>query len=135
MSKTLAFSIAALIVFSGCTIGNSNQDNSSANTNQSTTEETNAGSEQSVTVEPGQGTSSAITLSEVKKHASENDCWMAVDGKVYDVTKFITDHPGGNVITQGCGKDASALFTKEHGPHVETARAALPPYEIGTLQN
>jgi hypothetical protein len=35
------------------------------------------------------------TLEDLAKHASKKDCWMAVNGKVYDVTGFLEDHPGG----------------------------------------
>jgi cytochrome b involved in lipid metabolism len=35
------------------------------------------------------------TLAEVKKHNKANDLWMAINGKVYDVTSFVDRHPGG----------------------------------------
>lgn len=35
------------------------------------------------------------TLSEVAKHKSKDDLWFVIHGKVYDVTKFGDDHPGG----------------------------------------
>ena len=39
-----------------------------------------------------------FTLEEVAKHDNEDDCWMVINGKVYDVTDYIDDHPGGDVI-------------------------------------
>lgn len=36
-----------------------------------------------------------ITSSEVAKHALAEDCWIVVNGKVYDLTKFAPNHPGG----------------------------------------
>ncbi|NP_001140679.1 uncharacterized LOC100272754 [Zea mays] len=36
--------------------------------------------------------------SEVTLHASRKDCWVVIGGKVYDVTKFLEDHPGGEDV-------------------------------------
>ena len=45
-----------------------------------------------------------FTEQEVSQHTSENDCWIIVHGKVYDVTKFLNEHPGGKkVSTLFCG--------------------------------
>ena len=35
------------------------------------------------------------SLSEAKDHTTEEDCWVVIFGKVYDVTKFLDEHPGG----------------------------------------
>eukprot|EP00940_MAST-03C_sp_MAST-3C-sp2_P003418 g3418.t1 len=35
------------------------------------------------------------TLSDVSKHNKKNDCWIVIDGCVYDITKFLSRHPGG----------------------------------------
>lgn len=76
-------------------------------------------------------------LAEVSSHNLATDCWMAIDGKVYDVTSFVSKHPGGPAIVGGCGKNATVLFnerpTNDRGPHPAQARTLLPQYEIGTL--
>lgn len=77
-----------------------------------------------------------ITLSEVSEHASADDCWMVIEGNVYDVTDFIAQHPGGDEILAGCGTDATALFNDRpdnRGEHSNTARALLPQYFVGEL--
>jgi L-lactate dehydrogenase (cytochrome) len=32
---------------------------------------------------------------EVKKHNKENDCWIVLNGIVYDISNYINSHPGG----------------------------------------
>lgn len=36
-----------------------------------------------------------VSAAEVLKHSSAKDCWMVVNGKVYDLTSFAPNHPGG----------------------------------------
>lgn len=43
----------------------------------------------------GDYTSNVISLEEVAKHTTEQDCWVAVNGEVLNVTSFLADHPGG----------------------------------------
>jgi len=38
----------------------------------------------------------SVSIEEIKKHASEQDCWIVVDDVVWDITEFIPSHPGGN---------------------------------------
>ena len=45
-----------------------------------------------------------ISMEELKAHATEADCWILVHGKVYDVTKFLDEHPGGfDIILSNTG--------------------------------
>jgi len=56
-----------------------------------------------------------FSLQEVTAHASEEDCWVVVDGEVWDVTKFLKLHPGGrHVLLQYAGKDATEAFYSMH---------------------
>ncbi|KAH8761746.1 cytochrome b5-like heme/steroid binding domain-containing protein, partial [Hyaloscypha finlandica] len=73
-----------------------------------------------------------IALLEVYRHKTKNDLWLIVNGKVYDVTKFIVNHPGGEeVLLDTAGRDASNPF--EDVGHSEEARNILQSLEIGTL--
>ena len=75
-------------------------------------------------------------LSEIATHNSATDCWLAIEGKVYDITEFIGSHPGGQEILRGCGLDATAFFTSRPGsgtPHSAVAEAKLDQFEIGVL--
>merc|ERR1712217_6273 len=54
------------------------------------------------------GGMSAYTMDEVKKHTTKGDCWVVVSGQVLDVTKFLGEHPGGELaILTFAGKDAT----------------------------
>ncbi|MGV8142053.1 MAG: cytochrome b5 domain-containing protein [Candidatus Pacearchaeota archaeon] len=62
--------------------------------------------------------SSKITSSQLSSHNKKTDCWVAYDGKVYDVTSFLPKHPGSAAaITPFCGTSDgfSKAFTNEHG--------------------
>jgi flavocytochrome c len=61
----------------------------------------------------------ALTEAEVAKHNTEGDCWVILSGKVYDVSKFLPDHPGGKkAIMLFAGKDATEEFDMLHPPNV-----------------
>ena len=51
-------------------------------------------------------------MEEVIKHKTKENCWTVVDGLVYDVTNYISFHPGGKRIMLGAGKEASEVFRK-----------------------
>ncbi|PGH09851.1 hypothetical protein AJ79_05577 [Helicocarpus griseus UAMH5409] len=73
------------------------------------------------------------TLSEVSKHNSEDDCWMILHGKVYDITSFVSRHPGGKgALLQNAGKDASAAFDNIHPVQVLDEHLA-PEQMLGEL--
>ena len=81
----------------------------------------------------------AYSIVDIAKHVTKEDCWFAIEGKVYDVTKVTMSgkHPGGEAILQGCGKDATVLFnTRPMGSgteHSDKARSSLANFIIGDL--
>ena len=49
---------------------------------------------------------------EIKQHDKSNsNVWLVLGGRVYDVTKFLGGHPGGDaVLFENAGKDFSCLY-------------------------
>lgn len=75
-------------------------------------------------------------LAEVAGHARQNDCWMAIEGSVYDFTTYLPDHPTKpELILPWCGKEATLAWqTKNKGrPHTTRANQMLEEYRIGAL--
>merc|ERR1712076_191745 len=59
------------------------------------------------------------SMEEVAKHTSKTDCWVVVSGQVLNVTKFLGEHPGGELaILTFAGKDATEEFDMIHPPDV-----------------
>ncbi|OBT75626.1 hypothetical protein VF21_05159 [Pseudogymnoascus sp. 05NY08] len=59
----------------------------------------------------------ALTGNEVAKHNSNESCWVIVHGKAYDVTEFMSEHPGGmTIILKWAGKDATDTYEPIHPP-------------------
>lgn len=78
------------------------------------------------------------TLEDIAKHDSKEDCWMAIDDSVYDVTDYIDSHPGGEEILDGCGIDSTSIFMRRPSDgrsHSITAQVTLERYLIGELEN
>lgn len=84
------------------------------------------------------GALALISFDEVKKHSYSGDCWVVVNGQVYDLSAF--DHPGGSesesevrskslevnlltderllVILKYAGGDATTAFNEIHAPGI-----------------
>nr|GEZ25403.1 cytochrome b5 [Tanacetum cinerariifolium] len=72
------------------------------------------------------------TMKEASEHNSAGDCWVVIDGKVYDVSAYLDDHPGGDdVLLQATGKDATEEF--EDAGHSKTAREQMETFCVGEL--
>ncbi|KAI7859890.1 hypothetical protein BDC45DRAFT_431869 [Circinella umbellata] len=60
-----------------------------------------------------------ISLEEVAKHTSKKDVWVIIHGKVYDLTAFLPEHPGGQkIIMKYAGRDATKAFDPIHPPDI-----------------
>ncbi|XP_017852538.1 cytochrome b5 isoform X3 [Drosophila busckii] len=76
--------------------------------------------------------SKEISLATVQQHNKANDLWMVIDNKVYDVTKFRDEHPGGaDALIDVAGRDATKDFNDVG--HSAEAREMLKKYFVGNL--
>ncbi|KAI9276428.1 FMN-dependent dehydrogenase-domain-containing protein [Sporodiniella umbellata] len=60
-----------------------------------------------------------LSIDEVQQHNHKDDVWVIIHGKVYDLTKFLPEHPGGQkIILKYAGKDATKAFEPIHPPDI-----------------
>ncbi|XP_073321182.1 cytochrome b5 type B [Pagrus major] len=72
------------------------------------------------------------TLEEIRVHNMCNDTWLIIHDKIYDITGFLEEHPGGEeVLLEQAGADATESF--EDVGHSTDAREMLQQYFIGEL--
>ncbi|XP_018325120.1 cytochrome B5-like protein [Agrilus planipennis] len=72
-----------------------------------------------------------ITLEEVAYHDTWDSCWMVIYDRVYDVTDFLDEHPGGDVLLEYAGRDATCAF--RGSGHSALALKQLQSFLIGEL--
>lgn len=90
-------------------------------------------SKSTVTPKPAPTKPSGITMAIVGTHDTASSCWTVVNGSVYDITAWISRHPGGSgAIVSMCGKDASAAFGDQHGGQ-RRPEQELASFKIGVL--
>jgi len=78
------------------------------------------------------GDGKVFRLSEVKTKNDAKETYIVIHNKVYDVTKFLEEHPGGEeVLLEQAGGDASEAF--EDVGHSSDARELMKDYYIGEV--
>ncbi|KAG0224961.1 fatty acid alpha-hydroxylase [Actinomortierella wolfii] len=76
-----------------------------------------------------------VTVDELAQHKSASSCWVTYKGKVYDVTSFMEDHPGGEeYILDHAGHDITKVMADEltHS-HSDGAYEMLDDFLVGVL--
>jgi cytochrome b involved in lipid metabolism/uncharacterized membrane protein len=78
-------------------------------------------------------TSKSYTATQVATHKTGSDCWSIINKKVYNLTSYVSSHPGGTaVISAICGKDGTSAFSGQHGGEA-TPTSVLSGLLLGTL--
>lgn len=58
----------------------------------------------------GLGLRRDIPMEEVRQHASKDDCWMVLSGRVYNITPYMAFHPGGCVGHLGSSSQGGGVL-------------------------
>jgi hypothetical protein len=78
-------------------------------------------------------TAAGYTMTQVRANNTARSCWSAIDGFVYDLTRWINSHPGGSgAILFLCGTDGTNAFKAQHENQSRPA-IRLDSYRIGPL--
>lgn len=77
----------------------------------------------------------SFPLEAVGKHSSEESAWVANNGRVFDVTDFVSRHPGGrDILLKSSGKDVTETMNDPNiHKHSSVAYSLLNKYSIGKL--
>jgi L-lactate dehydrogenase (cytochrome) len=74
-----------------------------------------------------------LILNAVAKHNTAESCWVILYGNVYDVTRFLPQHPGGSKpILQLAGADATEEYDPIHPPGI-LEENLKPEDKLGTI--
>jgi cytochrome b involved in lipid metabolism len=77
-----------------------------------------------------------FSVEEVAMHNTRDDLWLILrlrgQPRVYDVTSYVDEHPGGDAIMTNAGGDSTEAFTgPQHPPRVMDL---IDDFCIGTLK-
>eukprot|EP00227_Mantoniella_beaufortii_P008841 CAMPEP_0197575742 /NCGR_PEP_ID=MMETSP1326-20131121/1031_1 /TAXON_ID=1155430 /ORGANISM="Genus nov. species nov., Strain RCC2288" /LENGTH=133 /DNA_ID=CAMNT_0043138559 /DNA_START=52 /DNA_END=453 /DNA_ORIENTATION=- len=79
------------------------------------------------------GKDGVYSRAQVAKHNKQTDLWVVIKGKVFDLSEYVDEHPGGvKAMMKNAGGDATAGF---FGPqHPSRAHDMLGEYQVGVLE-
>ncbi len=121
------------------TVSNTGNTNRASTTSTTTNTTVNKTTVSNSTGSANQSTSVSVTektftLADIARHSTGTSCYTTVRGKVYDLTSFINQHPGGSdKIMQICGVDGTNAFVDQHGGRPRQERE-LAGFQIGVLK-
>lgn len=76
-----------------------------------------------------------LSPQEVATHCKKDDLWIMFEGRVYDLTGYIDSHPGGLILLNHAGKDATAaiLGQKAHQYVFKFIHSTLEKHFVGDV--
>ena len=132
------FAVVTAILTAGLVFYQNNKKSDINNTNTKiSNNNTNAISIPTKTTTPVSSGIATLSATEVAKHNTISDCWIIINNKVYDVSGYASQHPGGaQNIANYCGKEATEAFDTKGGrgsPHSGRANNMLANFYMGDL--
>jgi hypothetical protein len=86
------------------------------------------------TPEPAKSAEALYTMAKVRENNSASSCWSAINGNVYNLTQWISSHPGGASVIRGlCGTDGTSSFNARHRGQGNPT-STLAGYLLGPLE-
>ncbi|KAL8425248.1 hypothetical protein Efla_002314 [Eimeria flavescens] len=83
---------------------------------------------------PRANTLRPISPEELAQHTARSDCWVALEGVVYDISNYLRFHPGGSsILLSVAGREAGIEFRRHH-PWVNYG-FILENCRVGILKN
>ena len=71
---------------------------------------------------------------EVSQHSTSEDCWIVINDKIYNITRFLHIHPGGkNILMTVAGEDATEYFYALHKKEIIDTMGSA--YLVGYLSD
>lgn len=78
--------------------------------------------------------SKQFTREDIEKHRSRDDCWLVINGNVYDATSVLAWHPGGTAaLLANAGTLSLDVTSSFENVHDEYAHKKLAECAIGTV--
>lgn len=76
-----------------------------------------------------------FTAAQVREQGTRNSCWVIYNEKVYDITEFVRDHPGGqDILAPFAGRDVTSVLNDSSlHIHSDAAYELLDEYYIGDI--
>jgi cytochrome b involved in lipid metabolism len=72
-----------------------------------------------------------LRMVDVLNHNRRNDCYLVINGNVYDVSPYMPHHPAGSrIISKYCGGEVTGIFAQIHS---NRAWNLLAKYKVGTV--
>ena len=74
-----------------------------------------------------------FTYDQVYQHNKPDDCWLIINGGVYDTTSYINEHPGGPIVLQTRAGCVATNAFRDASHSNQAVNGILPKFKIGKI--